>query len=229
MKTNVILNSTDRELFGIKIRQNTEKEFLSVTDLQQAYENARFKFGWSDRRISDILQGKITQERIFYLLESQGIIKTELSAFIESIENQGITKVLKNTGVWKATGARGTNQVMCHPYIWVLLAMELNPMIYAKVVIWLTDSLIFNRIEAGDEYAPMNSAIKKIIPNPNYSKIAIEINKRVFTTHVSGIRNLASAKELRKIADIEKLVTNSIELGFVKTEDDIIRVISMAR
>ena len=38
MKTDVILSSTDRELFGITIRQNTKEQFLSVTDLQNAYE-----------------------------------------------------------------------------------------------------------------------------------------------------------------------------------------------
>jgi hypothetical protein len=225
MITNNILSSSDRELFGVTIKQETKNNFLSVTDLQSAYNIARWQHGWSDRRVNDLLVNKPMQERLFYVLENQGFIKTSLNGFIELLDNQGITKTLKQLGVWKTTGARGTNQVMCNPYIWVLLAMEMNPMIYAKVIVWLTDSLIFNRIEAGDEYKPMNTAITKIINKPDYSKYAILINKKVFGIHQLGMRNLASAKELRKIADIEKFITQSIDFNFLKNDTDITNAI----
>ena len=225
MKSNVVLNSTDRELFGIIIKQNTKEEFLSVTDLQNAYEKARWMHGWSDRRVNDILQSKATQERIFYLLENQSLIKTGFPAFMEMVEKEGIVKVIKGLGLWKTTGRGSDKSVYCDPYIWVLLAMELNPMIYAKVIVWLTDSLVFNRIEAGSEYLPMNSAIKSIIPNPNYVIYAKAINEKVFGHHQAGMRDLASAKELRKIADIEKFVKNAIDNGWIKSEQDIVKTI----
>lgn len=225
MKTSVILSSSDRELFGITIKQDTKSQFLSVTDLQKSYEVARWQYGWGERQISTITKGRDFQERLFYILESQGVIKVQICTFIEMLEKEGVTRVLKGLGVWKSTGARGTNNVSCDPYIWVLLAMELNPMIYAKVVIWLTDSLIFNRIEAGTEYLPMNTAIKSIIQNPDYSKFAKEINVKVFGHHQAGMRDLASSKELRKIADIEKFVKNAIEMGIVKTELQVMSII----
>jgi hypothetical protein len=115
---------------------------------------------------------------------------------------------------------------MADPYIWILLAMELNPMIYAKVIIWLTDSLIFDRLDAGTEYKPMNKAIASIVKEPDYPKIARTINEKVFGTHQAGIRNLASSKELRKIADIEKFVINAISMGLVRREVDIFNVIN---
>ena len=62
-------------------------------------------------------------------------------------KKEGIAKVLKGLGVYKTTGARENKVTFTNPYIWILLAMELNPMIYAIVVTWLTDSLIFDRIE----------------------------------------------------------------------------------
>lgn len=225
MKSNVVLNSTDRELFGVTIKQNTKEEFLSVTDLQTSYEKARWMHGWSDRRVNDILQAKATQERIFYLLENQSLIKTGFPAFMEMVEKEGIVKVIKGLGLWKTSGRGSEKSVYCDPYIWVLLAMELNPMIYAKVIVWLTDSLVFNRIEAGDEYKPMNSAIKSVVQNPNYIVYAKAINEKVFGQHQSGMRDLASAKELRKIADIEKFVKNAIDNGWIKSEQDIVKTI----
>lgn len=225
MKTNLILSSTDRNLFGVTIRQSTKEQFFSITDLQRAYEKARWQYGWSDRRVNDILSGITTKERLFYLLKERGLVKAEIVAFMDMVEKEGITKCLKGLGVYKTTGRGENKQVMADPYIWMLLAMELNPMLYAKVVIWLTDSLIFDRIEAGTEYLPMNASIKKIIKEPSYPLYAKTINEKVFGMHQTGMRNIASAKELRKIADIEKFVTQSIEMGFLRNEADIINAI----
>ena len=225
MKTNVVMKSADRNLFGIVIKQETKGQSLSVTDLQKSYELARFQYGWSDRRINDILQYKPVQERVFYLLQEQGLIKTGLPAFMEMVEKEGIIKVLKGLGVW-ATKGRGENKsVYCDPYIWVLLAMELNPMIYAKVVMWLTDSLIINRIVAGTEYKPMNSAIKSIVPAPNYQQYAREINIKVFGRHERGIRDTATESQLATVAEIEKFLTKSINIGMCKNEKYVFGII----
>ncbi len=229
MKTNQVLASADRSLFGITIRQQTKDQFLSVSDLQRAYEFARFQHGWSDKRISDILNTETTKERIYYLLQDRAIVKTTFPAFMEMVKSEGIAKVLKGLGVYKTMGRGENKTVACDPYIWVLLALELNPMIYAKVILWLTDSLIFDRIDAGSEYMPMNSAIKRIVECPDYPKYAKAINERVFGRHLAGMRNLASAKELRKIADIEGIVINAIEMGWLKNESDILKAIRGAR
>lgn len=225
MKSNVVLKSTDRDLFGVTIRQQTKGSLFSVTDLQKSYEKARWVHGWTDRRISDIMQSNSVQERIYYLLYERGIIKAELPVFMEMTNKEGIVKVLKGLGVWKTTGKGENKTVICDPYIWVLLAMELNPKIYAKVVLWLTDSLVFDRLEAGGEYLPMNAAIKKILGTPDYPKFARAINERVFGQHQPGMRNIASASELRKIADIEKFIINAIENGWLKTEEQILNAI----
>ena len=226
MKNNVVLKSTDRNLFGITIEQNTKDYFLSVSSLQKAYDVARWQYGWSDRKVADIMQTKEFKERVFYILESKGFIKTNILGFMDMIEKEGIAKVLKGLGVYKTTGARQTKQTYCDPYIWILLALELNPMIYANVVIWLTDTLVFDRIEAGTEYMPMNSKIKEIIPNPNYQTYAKLINKKVFGKHVAGMRNLASANELRQIADVEKQIITAIDMNWIKNEKDLINFLN---
>ena len=226
MKNNIILSSTDRELFGITIRQNTKESFLSVSDLQKAYEKARWVYGWSDKRINDILSSIDTKERIYYLLKERDLIKAEIPVFMEMVNKEGLTKVLKGLGLYKTTGRGENKSVMSDPYIWVLLAMELNPMLYAKVIIWLTDSLIFDRIEAGNEYLPMNAKIKDIIKSPDYPKYAKLINTKVFGEHKTGMRNLASAKELRNIAEIEKTIITAIDNNWIKNENELIKFLS---
>ena len=225
MQTNVTMLSPDRNLFGVTIKQNTKEQSLSVTDLQKAYETARWQYGWSDKRVNDILSGATTKERIYHLLNERGLIKTEITAFMEMVEREGIVKCLKGLKVWKATGRGENKSVYADPYIWVLLAMELNPLLYAKVVIWITDTLIFDRIEAGTEYMPMNTAIKSLINNPDYAKYAKAINERVFGKHITGARQLASSEQLKKIAAIERFVINAIEMGLIKSDGDLLNVI----
>lgn len=226
MKTNVVMQSADRNLFGTIIKQNTKDgQSLSVSDLQKSYEAARFQYGWSDRRINDIMKHKDFQERCYHLLNERGLIKATILVFMKMIEKEGIVNMLKGLGVWKTSGRGENKSTYCDPYIWVLLAMELNPLIYAKVVIWLTDSLIFNRILAGTEYTPMTSAIKKAIAEPDYREYNIAINKKVFGKHVSGIRNTATQDELFAISDIEKFITQSINIGIVKTERQLYKII----
>lgn len=227
MKQNVTLLSTDRQVFGITVKQQTKNKFMCVSDLQSAYDKARWTFGWSDRSVSGIMRGKDFLERAYYLLKERNLVEMQICTFTELAEKEGIVKFLKGLDVWKTTGKGANRAVYCDPYIWVLLAMELNPMLYAKVVFWLTDSLIFDRIEAGTEYRPMNAAIKSIVNNPDYTKYAKMINKKVFGHHQSGMRNIASASELRKIADIEKFITQGIEMGMITKEGGVDKAISL--
>lgn len=229
MKTAVTLKSSDRELFGVTIKQNTAKKFLSVSDLQRSYDVARWQHGWSERTINSITQGQTFRERCFYVLKERNIIKTGILGFTEMVENEGFVKVLKGLGLWNTTGRGADKAVYCDPFIWMLLAMEFNPMIYAKVIIWLTDTLILDRIEAGTEYLPMNAAIKSVLKQPDYSKFAKAINVKVFGHHQAGMRNIASARELRKIADIEKFIINAIESGWIKDENSILKAITTYR
>ena len=226
METNIVMKSKDRDLFGIVIKQETKTGFLSISELQKAYEVARWQYGWSDRKVADIMQTKEFKERVFYLLKQQGFIKTDLLGFIEMTEKEGVAKVLKGLQVYKTTGARENKVTFANPYIWILLAMELNPMIYATVVTWLTDSLIFDRIEAGDEFKPMNNAIKTIVSNPDYKKYAIAINEKVFGKHLTGMRNLASSQELRKITKIEQFISQGINMAMIKNDNQIMYAIS---
>ena len=225
MQTNVTMLSPDRNLFGVTIKQQTKNKFVSVSDLQKAYETARWQYGWAAKNHTMIMNSKDFTERVYHLLSERNLIKLNILSFMEMVEKEGIAKCLKGLGVWQTTGRGANKSVYADPYIWVLLAMELNPLLYAKVVIWITDTLIFDRIEAGTEYMPMNAAIKTIVTNPDYAKYARTMNKKVFSKHMTGIRQLASSNQLKQIANIEKFIMNAIGMELIKTDADILNAI----
>ena len=221
MKSNVTMLSKDRVLFGVTIRQDTKNGFLSVTDLQDAYFRARIEKGWSDRRIERILATNDAAERIYYILEKQGIIKISFCAFMEEVEKTSLVKVMKKYGAYKTSGARHNKHTSCNPYIWVLLAMELNPELYAIVVIWLGDNLITNRIEAGDKYNELCRAASKF-NDVDYAIIGRALNYVVFNQHEKMLRNKATQKELKEIDDIQKSLAFAINMGYIKTFKELI-------
>ena len=225
MKTNVVLKSKDRELFGVTIKQQTQNSFISISDLQKAYEMGRWQHGWSNQSISQLMQSERFTEKCFGVLKELDLVKVDFPTFMEMTKKEGVTSVLKGLQVWKTTGRGDNRSVYANPYIWMTVALELNYILYGKVIVWLSDTLIFDRLEAGSEYKPMNQAIASVVKEPTYHLYAKEINNKVFGFHQTGMRNSASSKELARITDIEKFIIQSIKMGFVKTEKEIIKAI----
>lgn len=231
MVTNVTMKSQEsRELYGVVIRQETKNSFLSLTDLQEAYTHARVLNNWKDKDISNILNRSENVERIYYLLSEQNLIsgKTTISWFYENVKEKGLTKLLKEIGVYKTTGRGENKQTLCNPYIWVLVAMELNPQLYAKVVMWLTDKLITNRIEACDLNKDLRAEMAANIQNPDYALINKTLNIKIFGHHETGMRNLASEEELRKLYRLEENIAFCIKQGFYKNNNEVVAGIQNA-
>lgn len=222
VKKNVILQSKDRHLFGVSVRQETKTGFLNISDLQEAYTRARIQNGWSDKKADDVLRTKENQERIYYVLKKQDLdITPHINGFIEECNKNGIAKTLKKIGAYKTTGARHTKTTWCNPYIWTLIALELNPMMYGEVVTWLTDKLILNRIEAGSFYLHLSKAISAF-PDTDYQQIAKALNCIVFGRHETGIRNTGSESELKELRDLEAKLAWAIDMGFIKNQKQLL-------
>jgi hypothetical protein len=97
-----------------------------------------------------------------------------------------------------------------------MVAMELNPIFKAEVIGWLTDSLILNRIEAGQFYKELTSAMSKF-DNVDYVKVAKGLNYCVFNQHETMLRNTASKDQLKELERLEAKLAYAIEAGFIKS------------
>ena len=224
MKTNIILKSEDRELFGAIIRQETKTGFLNLSDLQDVYSENRLKHGLgAEKRIDLILTMKQeNKERVYYVLKETNTITVSFLTFMEDIENEGgFFKYLKKIGQYKTTGARQTKTSWINPYLWILCALELSPQFYAKTVTWLTDKLILNRIEAGNMYNGLTQAVSKF-DKVDYVKLAKALNWIVFDKHETGIRNTANQAQLKKLEQLERQMAFSIDMGYIKSFQQLI-------
>ncbi|MCE7072012.1 hypothetical protein LZG74_16975 [Dyadobacter sp. CY327] len=221
MKTNITLTSQSRELFGVTIRQETKTGHLNLSDLERAYQSARREYGWAERgRPNDLLAQKENSERIYYVLKETGLINTDFPVFMDMIQNEGVIKVLKSLECYRTSGRAANKTTWCNPYLWVLIAMELNPMLYGKTVVWLTDRLIFNRIEAGNMFKGLTKAVAKFT-NVDYPSLARALNHIVFGRHESGIRNTGTEKQLQELERLESNLAFSIDGGFLKSFDSV--------
>lgn len=239
--TNIIMKSKDRILFDVVIRQDTKDSFLSLSDLNEAYIRAREINGWADRDMNNILMSDFVIERIYYIIREQIFNeknendKTTFSWFYENfkdcnsfkeyVKENGIAKVLKQLHLYRMTGRGENREVMCNPYIWVLVAMEMNPILYAKVVGWITDGLILRRIEASTLNKKLADAIKNKIPNPEYWKINVALNERVYGEHMRGIRNTSKEQGLVSLNGLQEVMAYLINNGIINNQEQLLQKI----
>lgn len=135
MKTNIVMKSADRNLFGIIIKQNTKNgQSLSVTDLIKAYEKARMQYGGEEKNIHEIVNNKGFKETIYLTLNRIGIVKLHIDDFLKEVEDKGLIKILKSIGMWETYGRGDNKEVFCNSYIWTLLALELHPIFFTELM-----------------------------------------------------------------------------------------------
>lgn len=214
MKTNVVVESSDRELFGVKVRQHIIGGWLSLSDLEEAYTRYRVINSLPEKNTIRIMNDN--SEALFYILEKQGLINIPMSLFMENIETIGFAKYMKSIGAYKTTGARHTKTVWANPYIVVMVAMEMSQYFKSEVVYWVTDALIMNRIEAGNFYKELAAAVT-IFHDVDYKKMAKGLNYCIFGKHESGLRNTATARQLKDMYDLESKMAFAINMGYIKS------------
>lgn len=238
MSSNIIMRSKDRILFDVVIRQDTKDSFLSLSDLNKAYTRAREINGWSIKHLDDILKTNSNIERIYYIIREQiinEIDKTEKTRFYETypdytsfkevVDKVGLPKVLKQLHLYRMVGRGENREVMCNPYIWVLVAMEMNPILYAKVVGWVTDGLILRRIEASTLNRKLADAIKNKFQDPDYCRINIALNERVYGKHMRGIRNISKEQGLISLNGLQEVMAYLINNNIIHNQNELIQKI----
>ena len=209
--------SKDKVLYGVVIRQDIKTSFMSLTGLQEAYTRKRVEMGWNDKRIENILSNKESAERIFYILKKQKYLKHEnLNEFMDMVESESLIKVMKWYKAYKTTGRGENRNVMCDPYIWVLVAIELNPMLYAEVTGWLNDKLILDRIGIGDKYNTLSRAVS-IFDDVDYAEMADKLNWIIFNKHGYVLDNRATQEQLKELETLQSNLAFCIEMGTISS------------
>jgi hypothetical protein len=212
MKTNVTLSSESRNLFGVIVRQQTKTGFLSLSDLQAAYNLGAEQHGWSEKRADNFFKSVENCERAYELLFEMKKVNVQIYTFTQNLQKNPV-KYLKSLGVWKTSRKEG---VSVDPYVWVSIAMWMNPKIYAKTVIWLTDKLLVNRIEAGNLYKDLAKAVARY-PDVDYQQLAKGLNHITFGRHESGIRNSATQQQLDELRSLESNLAFAVDMGLIPT------------
>jgi hypothetical protein len=130
MKTAVQMR---RELFGTEVRQKSDSEFFSVTDLVRSGNKWRVANGMSPFNLSAWLSAKGTKEFI-----------SELEVKFDKVISKG----------------RGRNScTWVHPLLFIDCALAISPKLKIETYEWLFDNLIKNRNESGDSYKRMSGAL----------------------------------------------------------------------
>lgn len=246
MKTNVKVHSSDRNLFGVVVQQDSKTSFLSITDLMIVQKQLSLNVGFSEKRIGDLLSQKIMVERIYKLLRNDGVFDNQTigvdSSILEStleivkplnikslddfnkyLEDTTLIKFLKKIKYYSESGPSTNRLIKANPYIWLSIAMELNSDIYALAIKWNVDGLIELRNTAGDLYNIMCKSVKTLNYNDDniYKVLPKAINYIVFNKHYNGIRNDSSVEELKELIKVQQNITMAIDMGFVKTEEEL--------
>lgn len=166
MKTEVIMK---RKLFDYEISQKSKSEFFSATDLVRAGNAWRLSNGYEIFNLNKWLLNKSTKDFLSVLKNEYGEIK--------------INSTGKNSHTW------------VHPFLFIKIALALNPKLEVKVYKWLYDLLLKYRNDSGDSYKKMTGSILINIPN-----------KSKFTDTI-----ISTAKKIKKKLNVDKWETANEE------------------
>jgi len=165
MKTAVIMK---RKFFNGEIRQNSKTGFFSATDLVKEGNIWRAQNGLSSFKMSEWLRQKGTLD------------------FITELERDGEKAKISGRG-------RGSS-TWVHPYLFIDMALAINPKLKVEVYKWIYDELLKFRNTSGDSYKKMTGAL--YLAMSNKSKFKETVQYFAFTIRKEcGVNNWQEATE----------------------------------
>lgn len=190
MKTNQVMQTIDRELSGVIVRQRTCDSFFALSDIAKVVA----------RNAPD--NTSVKRADSYFLLNSS----KELLAEIE-----------KATGTNPYIRGRGKNTSWVHPYLAIDILLWSNPKFKLEVYGWLWDYLIENRIRSGDSYSKMCGVLYSVSSDKtNFHKNIQNLAKIIKDTIGVGDWNQATSEQLElreyahnMIADLAKTLHDS--------------------
>ena len=203
MQTAVIMK---RKLFDGEIRQNSKTEFFSATDL--------FKQGNKWRILNDLSP-------------------LDMSVWLKQKNVQEFMKTLEDVyGTIKISGRGRGVHTWVHPYLFIDMALAINPKLKIKVYSWIYDSLIKYRNDSGDSYKKMTGALYLTLSNKRlFKEVIIDVAKKIKIE--CNVTNWQEATEeqlklrdkiheyIALLSDIIRDVDNLVEVAIKKSKDSI--------
>ena len=162
-----------RELFGKEIKQKSKSEFLSATDIVKAGNIWRVTHDLELFKFTSWLAKKSTKE------------------FIEELELEYGKSIIRSKG-------KGHNTWL-HPFLFIDLALAINPKLKVEVYKWLYDALLKHRNSSGDSYKKMSGAL---FLNAN--------NKSRYHQEISSYAR--QIKEACRVKDWQSATENQLEM-----------------
>ena len=147
MKTEVVMKRT---LFGEEISQKSKSEFFSATDLVKAGNKWRVQQGMQPFNLNKHFNKEQTKE------------------FINELE-----KEFSNV---KISGRGRGHHTWVHPYLFIDIALAINPKLKIQVYKWLYDFLLKYRNDSGDSFKKMAGALyENTTKKSTFSKSMVKV------------------------------------------------------
>ncbi len=197
MKSSVVMI---RSMGGFDVAQRTKDGFFNATTLIKQWNSVR---GNPKRDLSRFWESAKVKDFMEALAEEVNLDTPEM-LYVKSRASRG-----KNAGTW------------VHPYLFIKLAMWINPVFEVQVVKFVYDQLIELRHKAGDNYRSLGASAA-IYPNVNYPFLAKALNYNVFNKHFRDIRQTATPDQLDEMQKLEEQLAFAIDMGYIKTFDQLI-------
>lgn len=199
MKTNKIMI---RKMGSFDVLQRTTDSYFDANALMHQWNSIK---GNSKREMKRFL----TSPKTIAFIDEIDKREAQSQKSDMAIGQQVIISKGKNTKDGKTT-----DKVWLSPLLFIDFAMWINPAFKYDVLNFVYDQLIEFRHEAGDNYNILTEAVAKL-KNVNYSEIATAMQWIVFNKRGKDLRQSASQKELKEMAELEKKVAFMIDMGFV--------------
>ena len=186
MKTNVVMESIDRKLNDIIIRQRTKDEFLQVRDVLKVINLHRLSKGLESIKFSNFL------------------LNENIKEFMKSLE------LAKNCKVYYRGNKKESGWI--HPYLAIKFLTHYYPELEIKIYDWLFDYLIKYRKDSGDSYVKMTGILFKHTKSPttfqkSMVKLAQVIKKKIGCENW----NEATKEQLERREYLHNMISDLVE------------------
>ena len=193
MKTNQVMESIDRELYGVIVRQRTKDDYFALKDVVAVGNK------W---RLENNLE-PIKAER-YFALEST---KEFIAALKDTKDCEPYIR------------ARGRGESWIHPHIMIDILLWVNPHFKIQVYDWIVDLLMKTRRDSGDSNIKMRGSMFEYARRKDLFQRDIAVLSKNIRNHF-GVTdwNKATKEQLKmrdelqtNIADFAKTLQNSYQ------------------